>query len=1004
MALVDRGDGSHGPTPSGLARRNFEPLRRWLLCAVPLAEVLATVVAPSPAFAQGCTGLCAAQTMDQAGLLSNFGTLLNTPAGRAALSANLAIDESIYLNSSPAQKVAAAEDALFQYAPINILITAFPTNPNFYYTPAGIPTAPGLPSAVTTAVSSIFNNVGLGLKDYFGQPGNVYGNAYGNLVADPNGNPRPFQVSALIASIPFSVRKSSVIAVGIQQTAFALGNGFANENWQSYTLSPAFPSRHSTFGNMTALFYGILAPGYYQQFAQAGVDFAYGRNVFGVHYPLDVIGGRIDATYVLAETLAGNPLYPGGATILANLASLSQTFQGYLGGGNGSPYVAQCAGRVAACVAGGVIPSAAAYAQMAQKYTAFLTYGLPSTGDTTLAPVVPADAHWLIATRFPYLGPPQLDQILATTELPSGGALDIGTGWARLNLYAAAGGYGAFPTNVTVDMNAKLGGLNAFDVWSNPISGPGGLTLQGSGTLILAGNNSYTGDTVVQGGTLGITGTVAGNVAVWAGANLAGNGVVAGSLALLPRSIYQAGIGPNGASLLQVGGTVTLSGGTLAVGSFGDAAALGSAWPILTAAGGINGSFGSLTEPTIGLAPGTRFDALYGSNVVSLLVTPSYYSNLSAAGVTQSSSERGVGAALDAIRPAPGVAMDPTEAALFDPLYALPAGSITVALDELAPTIYPDTMITGRNSWYLMADAVSAQLATRRGVAADHAANSAPGPDGSTIWVTGFGGYDSVGAGGGSPGFTAGLGGTAAGIDVPVAGTGRIGVAVGTVEGQTWSQSDGNATSSTAQLVTYGQWQSGMFFAEAQLGLMYQQETAHRPLPLFGVTMRGTTNGQAGGGGVRIGMQQYLDGWLIEPSLAFGGFDLHLNGLTETGGGALAETIGGATLGSAAITLSVGAQRGFAVSETVRLVVKGRLGWSHEFADNVARVSASFADLSGSGFALTSAPIGRDAALVGLGADIKVASWPVAMFIDYGGAISGSSNAQSFNAGLRFTW
>jgi hypothetical protein len=32
-----------------------------------------------------------------------------------------------------------------------------------------------------------------------------------------------------------------------------------------------------------------------------------------------------------------------------------------------------------------------------------LTYGLPAVGDTTLAPVVPADAHVLIATRFPYL-------------------------------------------------------------------------------------------------------------------------------------------------------------------------------------------------------------------------------------------------------------------------------------------------------------------------------------------------------------------------------------------------------------------------------------------------------------------------------------------------------------------------------------------------------------------------------------------------------------------------
>ena len=108
--------------------------------------------------------------------------------------------------------------------------------------------------------------------------------------------------------------------------------------------------------------------------------------------------------------------------------------------------------------------------------------------------------------------------------------------------------------------------------------------------------------------------------------------------------------------------------------------ALGSAWPILTAAGGVSGSFAFVDRATERpRAPARGSTRCIGSNVVSLAVTPSLYGNLAAAGVAESSSEGGIGTALDAIRPAPGVALDPAQAALFDPLYALPAGSITVA-------------------------------------------------------------------------------------------------------------------------------------------------------------------------------------------------------------------------------------------------------------------------------------------------------------------------------------
>lgn len=54
-----------------------------------------------------------------------------------------------------------------------------------------------------------------------------------------------------------------------------------------------------------------------------------------------------------------------------------------------------------------------------------------------------------------------------------------------------------------------------------PISGDGGLTKEGTGSLILNAVNTYVGDTLVNAGTLGGSGTIAGSVTVQPGATLA---------------------------------------------------------------------------------------------------------------------------------------------------------------------------------------------------------------------------------------------------------------------------------------------------------------------------------------------------------------------------------------------------------------------------------------------------------------------------------------------------
>ncbi|GGN80460.1 phosphoesterase [Streptomyces albiflavescens] len=265
--------------------------------------------------------------------------------------------------------------------------------------------------------------------------------------------------------------------------------------WQRGTTPTddgGFPSGHTNAFHLAALAYAYAVPERFQELVARAFELSHTRIMAGMHSPVDVMGGRIMATALAAATLA-DPQY-------ANLKAAARA--------QAAVYFQQQTGTTADTLyayahAAGVDTDP--YADRAANACAIkprLTYVLTRHGRSEDMSV-PKGAEVLLETRLPYLDAAQRREVLRTTALPSGYVLLDGfEQWGRLDLFAAADGYGAFDSDVTVTLNAADGGFGAADTWRNDISGRGGLVKRGSGSLALTGANCHTGGTLVEEGVL----------------------------------------------------------------------------------------------------------------------------------------------------------------------------------------------------------------------------------------------------------------------------------------------------------------------------------------------------------------------------------------------------------------------------------------------------------------------------------------------------------------------
>jgi membrane-associated phospholipid phosphatase len=238
----------------------------------------------------------------------------------------------------------------------------------------------------------------------------------------------------------------------------------------------AYVSGHTNLAYNQALGLAFLVPQQFESLLVRAADLGNNRILAGMHSPLDVIGGRIEATAIVATNIYGALYDTSGNRLDWTKSTNAAAYAIYQAHMKTQKYLAQACGAstVEACLkrADGAHDDDHDHRDGRDRrdgrdhdrddrnkfdcnldpddsrgYTYRLTYGLALAASMKLPETVPVQAQVLLLTRYPYATDEQRTEILRNTALPAGFALLDGNtwdGWGRLNLYAAVNGQDSF--------------------------------------------------------------------------------------------------------------------------------------------------------------------------------------------------------------------------------------------------------------------------------------------------------------------------------------------------------------------------------------------------------------------------------------------------------------------------------------------------------------------------------------------------------------------------------
>ncbi|MER5157785.1 autotransporter outer membrane beta-barrel domain-containing protein [Serratia marcescens] len=679
-----------------------------------------------------------------------------------------------------------------------------------------------------------------------------------------------------------------------------------------------------------------------------------------------------------------------------------------------------------------------------------LTTGYAKYSGTSMAAPHVAGSVAVLMERFPYLSGAQVAEVLKTTATDMGApGIDALYGWGMINLGKAINGPGMLvtaedipaefripdptgvaygPTQFVVDLPGVGAVLDkgkptervcsdvlcGLDFWSNDISGHGGLTKQGIGTLVLTGNNTYAGPTLVNQGRLAINGSVTSAVSVQNGGIVGGSGTVgsltarrggtvapgnsigtlnvAGNVSFEPGSRYAVEVGPNGQSdRIQSSGVATIGGGEVAVTLENSSnlltqsevrSLLGQQYNILTAQQGVSGQFDAVAPNYLFLGTGLS----YQPNGVTLSVGRN---GTSFASVAQTPNERAVAAAADAL-----AAGNPVYESILN---SGTAGEARQAFRQLSGQIHADIASALVNDSRYLREALNGRLRQAEGLASSSAIKA----DEDGAWAQLLGAWDHASGDANATGYQASTYGVLVGLDSAAAADWRLGVATGYTRTSLHGGYGSKADSDNYHLAAYGDKQFGALALRGGAGYTWHRIDTKRSVNYGMQSDRDTAKYSARTEQLFAEAGYSVQGeWLnLEPFVNLAYVNFENNGIAESGGAAALRGDKQHTDATVS-TLGLRADTAWQVSPGTTVALRSELGWQHQYGGLERGTGLRF-NGGNAPFVVDSVPVSRDGMVLKVGAEVAV-NENASLSLGYGGLLSQNHQDNSVNAG--FTW